>query len=626
MKRFLIIFAVAMLLLSCTKGHDEMVVTMQQRDYLPEPTRTEVADTVEGLMVLGPQLNNPYKLSTMQQARLQLLEDDASLDIPELTTSHYYVRFAPQNEDELYSLLQDTTVYFFDFPLDREVISGTYYHDPAIVDSLPTYQYASIPKAKWDSDYANTTISYTIIENLFIPEESDDFFAGDNNGNSGGDWIVPPIDDNIEPWFPRDSTGFIPIPDPTDPPIEIPVNGINGGSSNTNTASDTDIINMLVDKAHIIAGLESEDSGIQVSASWMPSGRITAFDNVVGGPVPIVGAKVLVHRWFTTVSTYTNDNGYFFCNRDFKRPVNYYIKWERDRWDIREGWFGQAYFNGPKLKGQWIQYIDGGKSLAYATIHRAAFRVFYGYAASLNRPTCYKTKFAYQHRSGSASGRYWLELGLGILPDIQIFGFDSAGNRFPTDYIFGITCHELGHAAHWTNATLNFIDAGLTGSLNFIESWADCVQYILTNLEYEQLGVLDLLHKPWSATTLYGSFSGYKPNYVNKQAWFMLDPSEENYDSIITYTPVFIDLIDDFNQANYKYNQPTGMNLPLYWSSCVPVDSLQYSVGLIEQLVLSSASLNGVRNKLTARENLMVNPNTLENIEAIMSFFSQYEK
>ena len=178
MKNFVTIALVVIMSLSCMKEYD--VVTVEnQRDFLPKPTRTEVSSGNDSLMVLGPQQTNPYTVSIMQEARRLLLEENPGLEIPELTVSHYYVRFAPRDDEELYSLLQDTTILFYDFPLDREIISGTYYHDPAIVDSLPTYQYASIPAAKWISMRFSLDVElppYEVLSLLFIPEEVEGFF------------------------------------------------------------------------------------------------------------------------------------------------------------------------------------------------------------------------------------------------------------------------------------------------------------------------------------------------------------------------------------------------------------------------------------------------------------------
>ena len=55
-----------------------------------------------------------------------------------------------RSSEELDLILQDSTIIWYDIPLDYEIEEyGSYYHDPTIPDSLPTFQYASIEVAKW---------------------------------------------------------------------------------------------------------------------------------------------------------------------------------------------------------------------------------------------------------------------------------------------------------------------------------------------------------------------------------------------------------------------------------------------------------------------------------------------
>lgn len=617
----LLALIIVTMFVSCVQEY-EIPTIEKEHDYLPKPTRVEVEETEDGLMVLGPQLANPYLLTTMQQARAAILQEYPLASIPELETSHYYVRFAPQNDDELYSLLQDTTVVFYEYPLDREVISGTYYHDPAIADSIPTYQYASISKDVWDANYANSNIAHTILANLFIPEEAQDQLdGGDDDG--GFDWeigggTITPIDP--EPFEPRDSTGFIPFPGPGTGPIGP--NGLPDGVAETNGMADlfnpSAIAEMLVDKSLVISGHETEGSATLAKNDWIPSGRITVYDDIAT-TVPLVGAKVRVRRWFTTHTAITDEDGEFICDKGFNRPANYSIVWERAYWDIRDGSFGQAYYNGPKRSGSWILRISGGKSQNYASIHRAAHRFFYTDDHTLLKPSFIRRKISYHHRSGKADGRYWLDMGGGYFPDIQIFGYDSNdGQALTPSYIFSTTAHELGHAAHWCNSCWNYIDAGLTGDLNFIESWAECIAYILTNKEYEQLNVIDKLHIPYTATVNSTTYTGYNYNSFNMQGWYM--PDDKDSDQAI-YTSIFIDLIDDFNQITYVAYYPS--TLSLIRQQRLPDDKLHYSIDLIENIVYNSASFNGVKNSLTA----LWNPNTITEFtrEDIIKFFTYYQ-
>jgi hypothetical protein len=68
------------------------------------------------------------------------LSDNISVE-----TSHLYVKFKPKTEEELDKLKKDSTLDLYSYPLDYEILQGgSYYHDPSLPASQPTYQYASV--------------------------------------------------------------------------------------------------------------------------------------------------------------------------------------------------------------------------------------------------------------------------------------------------------------------------------------------------------------------------------------------------------------------------------------------------------------------------------------------------
>ncbi len=208
------------------------------------------------------------------------------------------------------------------------------------------------------------------------------------------------------------------------------------------------------------------------------------FCSTDGMYIPLI--QVSVHaRWFTNVKTdLTDENGYFETGQ-FRNEVNYAIKWERGDYDIRNGTLLQAWYNGPKKKGDWnLKIGTGGKSIMYATMHRAAYKQFYGDNLGIRRPTGLdKTKLCYMDENGS--GIFWGDwIDYGILPDIKIWGKDN-GSYKPTDRIFGTTTHELGHMSHWH--LIGIDNYAFTGKVIY-ESWADAVEWALTNDEYHKMG------------------------------------------------------------------------------------------------------------------------------------------
>lgn len=510
MKRTLL-FLCCGLLLSCQK---DAVSSWS------DPSSTSSQIITDEMTVLGQQLENPYSVENMRKALENLSpKTRAGITDMDIQPTHYYVKFHPRSSEELDLILQDSTIIWYDIPLDYEIEEyGSYYHDPSIPDSLPTFQYASIEVAKWPA-VSTIGVDYEILSELFIPDEDKDEEEGEGIiTRSGAKW---------------------------------------------NEA----LTDALVEESLRLTGNDNEDDefGQQTRgrSKWRPAGRITAYDNIVGGAIPLHYVRVRARRWFTTHVGYTNADGYYSCNGRFKRPANYSIAWETSRWDIRDGNIVQAYYNGPKKTGNWDLYISANKSIRYATIHRALYRFYFGNTNGLKRPTnTRKEKIAYLHKKGDGiNGDYNRQWGMGVWSDIRIYGQGSNGWREMSE-IYSTTSHELGHAAHYTNNRKTFGKS----KTNLIESWARCVQYILTNQEYKELGVFNKL-------------PDYPENNYNFQVW---------YKGYSNYTPLFIDLIDDFNQRTHQGN-----------NAIYPDDEIHdMPVSVVQDIVFRSKSFSDVKRLL----------------------------
>ena len=509
MKRTLL-FLCCGLLLSCQK---DAVSSWS------EPSSTSSQIITDGMTVLGQQLENPYSVENMRKALGNLSPTTRSgITDMDIQPTHYYVKFHPRTTEELDLLVQDSTIIWYDIPLDYEIEEyGSYYHDPSIPDSLPTFQYASIEVAKWPA-VSTIGVDYKILSELFIPDEDKDEEEGEEViTRSGTKWSEALTD-------------------------------------------------ALVEESLRMTGNEDEgelEPQTRGRSKWRPAGRITAYDNIVGGAIPLHYVRVRARRWFTTHIGYTNADGYYSCNGRFKRPANYSIAWETSRWDIRDGNIVQAYYNGPKKTGNWDLYISANKSIRYATIHRALYRFYFGNTNGLKRPTnTRKEKIAYLHKKGDGiNGDYNRQWGMGVWSDIRIYGQGSNGWREMSE-IYSTTSHELGHAAHYTTNRKTFGKS----KTNLIESWARCVQYILTNQEYKELGVFNKL-------------PDYPENNYNFQVW---------YKGYSNYTPLFIDLIDDFNQRTHQGN-----------NAIYPDDEIHdMPVSVVQDIVFRSKSFSDVKRLL----------------------------
>lgn len=481
--------------IGCSKYDEELVSnTSKQASSLLCMTRSGLAANGDELVVLGEKLTNPFTVENMQVAYNSLkrkVRTIGELDISAPT--HKYIKFMPQDSVQLELIEADTTLDLYSYPLDYEILSeGTDYIDPNLPEGQPHYRYAAIPV----SYTIPAEINYQILAELYIPK----------------------------------------VGTPT-----------KGGS----TLTEEDV-ELLTEQAEILAGYEPEPE--TRASKYQPAGYIQVWDDALNKYIGLEGVKIRARRWFTTHCGYTNTNGYYTCNGKFKRPANYSIIWERKYWDIRSGALGQAYYNGPKKKGDWNFNIRNKKSLRYATIHRAAF--FYWYRPNymvefLSRPIhARKVKICYYHKKGNGiNGDYWGSLGAGILPDIRIYGENNTGWR-ETQYIFGTTIHELTHAAHLQ----------AVGHIKFLlqkkilkESWARYVQMLLTDREYARYQ-----HDLHEAETI--RIGPYLIKFNKADEWNLQDWNVNDKDK--NYTSLFIDLADGSNQRQYaQLKEYSNVNL-----------------------------------------------------------------
>lgn len=419
-------------------------------------------------MVREPEPEDPYAIHNILKAYSRLKASGSEVPAIEIKPNHVYLRFLPENDTELELLQSDTTLVLYNYPLDSEIIDT----DPVSISGSPyTWQYCVVP-----AGMILPPVHHEIIYEVFIPPDTD-FSARSSS---------------------VDLTGFY---------------------------------DALIDESIRLTGnLAGEDTSFYMTTrssrgKWTPKGTIRVWDDLLGQYIPL--QHVNVHaRWFTRIETALTDEKGYFQTKSFRHKVHYSIKWENSLFSIRNGLFLQAWFNGPNQKGDWNLDIKGGKSEMYATIHRAAYKSFYGDNLGLCRPSLRfggRTRICYLEDNGTGVFLGDWSAG-GVLPDIKIWG--NEGKR-PTQNIFATVTHELGHQSH----------SQFVGNLKYIrsekiirESWAEAVEWALTNDEYNRLG------------KKYGNF---KAAYYNHQT-----EKHNNWPFVndISYSPIFIDLVDIINQ------------------------------------------------------------------------------
>lgn len=410
----------------------------QQTDVLPSIGSIENGQNHDNgqMTQLIKQLENPYSVANMQKAldNLQKANARMSTDDLEVTTTHLYIKFKPKNNQELEILKDDSSLVLYSYPMDYEISEGSYYHDPGIPDSLPTYQYCSVPLDK----KLPQGVVYEVLENLYIPDENKD-----------------------------------------------------GTSYSQRKASD-EVVTALVDEALRITGnLTPAPKNARVAArSWRPAGRVRVLDDVTNTWRGVEGVIVKARRWFTTHEGTVDANGNYSCNGTFKRDANYSLDWERYDFALREGWLDGANINGPKREGNWDNDFQGvgDKNAFQAKVFMAAYHYYYKDIKGLRRPPqngFWKTQLrirCHNEHSTENNGYYqsWNRLwGLGS--PVHIYNQQKIPNRpdITTWDIYATTIHELAHASHW-----NMSSGGDYSNCEekVAESWARGVQWELTRM------------------------------------------------------------------------------------------------------------------------------------------------
>lgn len=432
--------ATAFLYTSC--NDKEEILTSESEFDQNSISSLTTGDGAEELMEFAPPSENPYTISNMQKALDSLAIVDTNgcdLSLFNIRITHKYIKFRPQDSLQFWELNSDSSMILFDYPLDRKLTkAGTYYRDPSVPEGQPNYQWTAVPADK----QLPSNIPFDVLENLYIPEE----------------------DPTLVQYYDTDFDDC--ISDLLEMALEI-----TGNADTTHSYEMTDD-GMLYKRR-------------KRRSKWNPSGRIQMFDNTPGVSVnrPVKGCKVRARRWFTMRSMLTNNSGQFSTSHQFRREVNYSIKWDRNDFEIRHKRTGQAYFNGPKIKGAWNLTINSGYSRMYAIIHRAAHRYYYEGSAAragLRTPPKKNTMLgkmtigAFTWNSNSSNDCGMIKRWVGF-PEIRIMNSNRNCRQ-----IFATTIHELGHASHWNLGKNDY-----TFSDDHVaESWSRGAQWAIGRLEY----------------------------------------------------------------------------------------------------------------------------------------------
>jgi hypothetical protein len=478
-------------------------------------------------LLLGNQLQNPYTLSNMQAAVQELANNGStSTNTIDVRATHEYVKFIPKTTEELLELLKDKKIILYDFPLDYEITrQGNWYRDPEIEDpTKPTYHYASVKKGY----NFNSSIEHVVLSELYIPEE-DEVLIG------------PSHRENLE------------------------------------------YLDELLEQAYLqTENLEDEQ---KMRWSWYtPGGTITIFDSRLNQNIPLQGALMTANRWFTTYKTYTDANGNYRMNDQFKRPCDYKLYFQNSSFVIGDNQFQQAKIGHDNRHGDWNYLIDAGYENMQGHMFRGAYRYFLQDVQGLNPPNI--PGGALQMIVAKNSNKNW---GAGInyvvWPLLKIARYDDNNDEYQSDDFFSATVHELAHTGHVITMNAGALQYSQV-SRQIQESWATAVEWFITGLEYKGRGI-----------TNYGDFNFNPanppvfPNLRGGQFWEFISGNTENN----RYSSMFINFVDNYNDINFGLPGSPNDAVSGYTLSGIEDNILKHSYGISSlSQYLKSNKPNGV--------------------------------
>ena len=435
--------------------------------------------------IIGKKLENPYTVESMLRAKDSLekkgiitkgiLKDD------DFIPTHYYICFKPKTVEEYLYINQNSNLTLWDIPLDYNFPEGKIdYRDPEIPDGKPNYLYTAV-KINQELPSQN----YEILAELILSPESDEMSLSKRN--------------NFFSFY-----------------------------------------DQLEQEALRITGNQStiQKGCAKTLGTWRPTGSIQVFDNVLSRNVPVITVNVRVKNWFKWWDGYTDGNGNFRCSKTFYGDVAYSLRWQYidNKFDIRSGSLGQAYYNGPNNKrSAWNLVISSGMSWVYAHIYRAgSYYIGLEPFGLSNTPFKRISICTYDENAPSTESGHYNNFNENVI----MYKKNSSGNPYTSQELFSIAAHELGHAHHDEIYTGGSVYTNVSHRLK--ESWAVAVSYFMTSNNYS-LPLTD-----------------HSLNWYTYQSFVR---SSDSY-----YTPLIIDLIDTYDQhtkkSSYLTDYISGYTLP----------------------------------------------------------------
>jgi len=573
-----------------------VVITIQSCQDEPldfdQPQQTEIEDNE--FTVLGTKKDIPFKVENMQKAYEAILNNPTASQHPkdvryqaknsnssrftsgnyQINTTHYYVKFSPQDSIQYERIANDSILAVSDIPFEYDIeTDGDKYQDPDYSGTDFTYYYSVVPV-----DYQlPSDVPYENIANLHFTKED----------------LIPDDASEIElqevDFFHDLNTEALKQTNNLEEEKEELLYLFTNAQGQEEKLTWQEAQNRGLNINELIINFNEDDYEEQAKffrrRKWTPSGTITVQEDAINQSVGVMGARVRVRKWGFLVirKAHTNRDGYFQTSRTRTKRVKYalYFKNRRSgnirRFTVKaSSWFWNARDRGHRThkRRAWRRHYTYGRRQFYGYVQNAAFDYYTRIAPQygLSMPKDRMNINATYTRCASSQHRPAV---LTLLPisRLRVTRRNSNCQYRGSDGIYATTVHELTHAGHQR------MDAGMfsifhSGSCNravLTESWAEGVETIVTNDRYNAL-----TNNNYQSSN--PDDNGGRWNFW-RQELFAYQMNE--------YTPIVEDLIDDFNQF------PNGDG------SRVPLDNVDgYTLNQIQSAIDNCRDISCWQNKL----------------------------
>lgn len=508
-------------LTGCKNQIDEPQVQTISQEQIAELTSRSLENAIynpltESWMV--PQ-KDPYALDNMQQAYDNLLAGKYASVLTRsqssefsgaqlLEPTHYCLKIYPRNEAEQWQieLMEDVKVAYI--PFDYVQLTETE------VQRVSAMTRASDANVFSEVSHHSVTADYTSAE--------------------GEDKTVTQVMPILYVVWPCDK----PLPQQMDYVVDYPVLIPPHDEATTRSVTALSTIALQAVETEAISLALGIPANPQVMTMAVDErirtidGKIEYYDNSLRANVPQVNLKQRVQLGSNIWDAYVNSYGIFIIKGQIPNEASYSHVFQHPKWKITTASSTSPYIINKGLVGTWWPYFASWSITLNPTDRLPVYRInpavnyFYNGAHSI-KTWSYSSGIrirAMAEESTEANGYFHSSM----LSDAYITIYNN--NKNITSYLAGTVLHELGHFAH-------YCERGSYTKFHNVhdlikESFASYVGWHVGENYYSSLGYV----KPSSGSELTGQ---------DRQSW---NPDKYTTNSKF-YTPLFVDLIDTYNQG-----------------------------------------------------------------------------